>query len=648
MSDDARETSEETRSLSEAALEALAHDRRELLSDEDRALLAALDASEDEAHDALFAALARDREESDVLGVALKRALPDVPDVDGLVMRAMRLAPEEGAPTRRSLWGAGAIGLGIAIAAGLVGVLSSGGPVGAGTAALHSMGAVARVARTLGGALDHSVSLLPGGWSSVALAGLVLASAIGLALRALDARRVRPLWPTASMMVLGLALPLGGVGPSRALAWEIEGEWPASDPVVSVDVERVQRSAALDQALRSADLGLVYSLPEDPQVTLHVRAAPLREVLDALLGDAPARVRHSGHLVVIREGGSATATATTTSETATPEAATAAEAPPFAGNEPRTLLVEAPLPPVAVPALPPLPPMPPLQVPPMQAPPVLDTVPRPRHAQLDDMVTMGGNAHVRADQEVRDVVTMGGDARIDGHAFGSVVTMGGDADVRGVVVGDVVTMGGDIHVRDGGRVHGELNAMGGEIAVDDPSGAGSASALALATSSGGPIAWDEPEHDWLGDLAGSLMRWALLFVMVLVFMGLAPDRVRALEEQIRKEPVRNLLLGVLGALGGGLLAVVLAITLIGIPASLVLGLLLFFGTFTGLGTAAHVVGKSLPIDALRDRPLRQLVAGVVLLFLVSLVPAIGGLITAIAAMIGLGAVIATRFGGRIA
>jgi hypothetical protein len=135
---------------------------------------------------------------------------------------------------------------------------------------------------------------------------------------------------------------------------------------------------------------------------------------------------------------------------------------------------------------------------------------------------------------------------------------------------------------------------------------------------------------------------------VLVFMGLSPDRVRALEAQIRKEPVRNLLSGLLGLLGGGLLALVLAITVIGLPASFVLGLLLFFGTFTGLGTAAHVVGKSLPVEALRDRPLRQLVAGVVLLFCVSQVPVIGGLITGIAAMIGLGAVIATRFGGRTA
>nr|MDQ3035878.1 hypothetical protein [Myxococcota bacterium] len=278
-------------------------------------------------------------------------------------------------------------------------------------------------------------------------------------------------------------------------------------------------------------------------------------------------------------------------------------------------------------------------------------------AELRDVVTFGGDAHVRSGQQVRDVVTLGGDARIDGEAFGNVLTLGGDVDVQGVVAGDVVSMGGDIDVAPGGRVRGRIDAMGGDISVADAGG--EHGSVQIAVSSEGARAAsversrddDDDErdggaHHWLGETLDAAMRHALLFLLGLLFMGVAPARLRMLQGTIVKLPLRTLGAGFLGVIAGLLLTIVLVITILGIPAAIVLVLALFLGGYLGLATMASVIGAALPLPALANRPVLQLGVGVLILFVVSRVPVIGGLLIFGATIGGLGAVILTRLGQK--
>jgi hypothetical protein len=431
---------------------------------------------------------------------------------------------------------------------------------------------------TLSMATTRALDAVPGGAASVAL---VLLAAVSLAVwlaRRLDG----PL-----RAALPLALLVAFV-PTYAHAYELEGVLPA-DAVVHVDADHAPRSVALTEAARSAGLGLVYTLPDDPPVTLHVASAPLSEVLQALL-PADASVHASAHLLTVQASPLAVVAPTTPPLGATPEA--------------------------------------------------------PRSVELHDVLTFGGDAHVAADQEVRDVITMGGDATIDGRTYGSVVTMGGDAVVTGVVVGDVVTMGGDIRVRDRGIVHGRLDSLGGEVQVDSTAGdetTPSPPAMAIGTH---PVSLEHAGHEEEGDVVWAVLRYSLLFLAAILFLGLAPERFGRVQRAIVERPVRTLATGTLGMIVSAVIMLALCVSLIGIPIALVLAIAAPVVTAAALASVVPVVGAMLPTRHLEGRPVARLAAGAFALFVVTRIPVVGGLALALALLAGLGALVLTRFGVR--
>ena len=260
-----------------------------------------------------------------------------------------------------------------------------------------------------------------------------------------------------------------------------------------------------------------------------------------------------------------------------------------------------------------------------------------------DRVTFGQDAIVRAGEHVRDVVTMGGDARVEGEVLGSVVTMGGDATILGHVVGDVVTMGGDAELAPGARVDGEVTTMGGTLDASTAATTGSVvtmgdtdvAGLAALGTIGGLAAF---VHSALSGAAS----FALLFLLGLGLLGLARDRFDATKVVIAREPLHVLMVGAASFVGAVLAIIALAITLVGLPMSLLVALALSLGCYVGLASVAAVIGAVLPIERLKDRPILQLAAGVATLYLASLVPGIGTVALAVAGAVGLGAVVRTR------
>lgn len=542
--------------LDAMALEALITGREDLASSDARAHL--------EVCADCRAIVEGEREMLGETSVALRRASPELPDLDAMIARAMEAAPSATAPSRRSLWMGGAIGGAAALVMGWLSLSST---------SLSGASTMGRQALTLGRALDAVVvSSVPGGWVGIGVAGLAVAIACALPLRLLlGGGRL-----SASAAAIGLAL-LVSMPALNARAYRVEGEWP--DRRVSLQVDGKPTSEALRMAIEAAGLGLVAQLPDDRPVTLHVRDVPIGEVVHALLGDADVVVSPTANLVTVR-----------------PESA---------------------------------------------APPAVPEAP----ADLQDRVTFGCGAAVREGEKVRDVVTMGGDVRVAGHAYGDVVTMGGDADVSGVVVGDVVTMGGDIRVRDGARVHGSLEAMGGSLDVDP------GAFVSGRQASSGPKEWAEQERaeedeGTIASIFRSGLWHALLFLIGLVMLGTMREQVGNLRDEIAARPVQSGLVGLFGLLAGGVLCVVLCVTIIGIPVAAVLAALGVAAMVAGWTTSAFWLGSVLPIKALKDRPVHQLGAGIVALFVAGLVPVLGSLIGVAALLAGVGAVMATSFGRK--
>ncbi len=640
-------SSEGPRSQDSAPTEASADGlpARELLAlvDGRRDLVEASTRAQIDADDDLAEALAALRDERDAISMALKRAEPELGGLDGddvadLVGRAMAKAdaPEVVRISPRGLgWGSAAGGLAVVASAiawvGLQETL---------TAPITEASAAVRLAWSLAATLDRVVALLPGGWTAIAAVALVLGAAMLWGLRVIEHGKRIALPAAGALFVVVL------LGAGQARAYDVEGNWPSPEPIVEVDIEGEPLPAALEAATRSCGLGLVYGLEDTRRVTLHAHGVPLREVLDAMLGDVPAVVRHTGHMIVVapREGAPRPAPALALTPVA--------RGPALAVPTP-LLAPTSPAPPTpATPPVSPAPP-PPAAAPPPAAPLVVAAMPTPV-GRIDDLLTFGGDANVSAGQDVRDVVTMGGDARIDGRAFGNVVTMGGDADVGGTVVGDVVTMGGDIRVRPGGVVHGRVQTMGGEVVREDGAGGGSAG-VALSV----PGAMDERSFSWsheggheggggffayVVETAEAGLRYALLFLGALLFAFFAPERFGRLHQAVRRAPLRSLAGGAVGLTAAGLLTFVLCITIIGLPVAFVLGLTTFVAACAGLATVGHLLGMALPFAALEDKPVVRLGAGILVLFLVTRVPFFGWLAFLIALTIGIGSVVLTRFG----
>ncbi len=598
--------------LDEVALEALATGRDDLVPEEALAHL-------DECADCAELVALEQMAVSDAT-LALERVQPDL-DVDAMVQQAMANVPAMGAaPSRRSLWiGAG---LGALAAAGLA-ILSL--PEAESLGGLSTAGAHLY---TLVRALDHLVdSTVPGGWMALAVAALLLGLMAAVPMRFFLGGKPLRAGPAVTSTLAVALLGLLTIPTSLAHAYRVEGEWPEPQPRVSVSVERQPLSEALRQATASAGLGVVVALPDDPLVTLHVRDAPIAEVVEALLGASDVVVRPGASLVTVRpdEATEAEATAVEATPTETETETPTAEPPP-------------PEPTAAAPAPPPL-----------AAPPV-PSVPAPpaAPAMVGDRVTFGGDAVVRAGEQVRDVVTMGGDVVLEGRAYGDVVTMGGDADIAGEVIGNVITMGGDIRIASDARVHGDINAMGGEIQVEE-----GATVHGQVLGDGGDDGARPSRHHHLGKggaALASVFRWGLFNVLVFLFglflMGAYRQRFTTLRMELGDRPMRSAVGGFFGCAAAVMIGSVLVVTVIGIPGSVVLGTLLVVGGGVGFAAAAWWLGSVLPLGFVKDRPVMQLGLGRGLLFLVGLVPALGTRVVGAAALAGLGAVISTQFGQR--
>jgi hypothetical protein len=117
----------------------------------------------------------------------------------------------------------------------------------------------------------------------------------------------------------------------------------------------------------------------------------------------------------------------------------------------------------------------------------------------------------------------------------------------------------------------------------------------------------------------------------------------AMHKAIIREPLRSGALGLGTYVAAVVLIIALAITVLGIPAAVVLAFGVPLATYVGLAACATVIGAAIPAEALNDRPILRLASGVGVLWVCSLVPVIGPLLVAVVACIGVGALVRTRF-----
>jgi len=263
---------------------------------------------------------------------------------------------------------------------------------------------------------------------------------------------------------------------------------------------------------------------------------------------------------------------------------------------------------------------------------------------VDEVSSFGGDVVIEG-RVLHDVSSFGGDVIVMGQVDGDVASMGGEVQVPGAVHGDIVSAGGDVRVT--GQVDGEIGAAGGDIVR----GAGAVYGGHVRIHHAGR---DVPEATGFWASVGHFFSFAasralsalFVFLLGLVLLGLAPERLGTLEAAMVESPSRVAAHGIIAVLLSALAMMVMILSLVGIPAALLFGMVFPIACYVGLAASARVVGALLPTEHLRGKPVLVLAAGVVVLYAASLVPFVGSVALAVALVFGLGALSVTRFGTR--
>jgi len=260
-----------------------------------------------------------------------------------------------------------------------------------------------------------------------------------------------------------------------------------------------------------------------------------------------------------------------------------------------------------------------------------------KRVEGSDRQTVGtGNVTVEEDQEVDDAVAYGGSLLIKGRVRNDAVAFGGDVQLgpHAVVGGDAVAFGGNVERESGAKVHGQTLSFGGKSGGLAAIGASEKKARASDKHSGSAIFW-------------LLIKFAVYFALGFVFIMFAPRPMKQLESEIRRDPLRCGLTGLLGAMAIVALGGLLAITIIGIPFTLVLFVVTVVGIAMGYSALASEVGTRLPVlRANRKTQAAVLALGILVLLVLQLIPVLGTMVLLATGCVALGATIRTRFGTR--
>ena len=252
------------------------------------------------------------------------------------------------------------------------------------------------------------------------------------------------------------------------------------------------------------------------------------------------------------------------------------------------------------------------------------------------LMAFGGDISVPAGEQADVVLVVNGDAVIGG-TVNVLTVIDGTATFQGATVDTIAVISGTIDLQEGTTVLGNVRSI--ESTVTQAPG------VKIA----GDIKGVDAELVTLGMFLGpAILLFAVGLAIASVIAGLllaavGARQVRAAERVIAAEPLKVFGAGLLGAIVIPILAIVAILTIIGAP--LGLGILLGFlplVAFVGFLVAGIFIGEEIlgtRKEPETQRPYRGALLGIVLLQIIGLVPVVGGLATAVASLLGLGAIL---------
>lgn len=250
------------------------------------------------------------------------------------------------------------------------------------------------------------------------------------------------------------------------------------------------------------------------------------------------------------------------------------------------------------------------------------------------VVVTGGDVEIAAGEQADAVIIINGSARVDG-TVNALVVVEGEATVRGATIGTLAVINGSAELAAGTTVRGDVHRFGSSITrADGVEISGSIRDLSGDIAAFGLFIGATAIVLWIG------FGLATLLVGLLV-AGLAARQVRSATALIGRETGMTIVVGLLAIVVPPIVAVLLMVTVIGIPAGIGLFVVLWPAVaFIGYIVAAiwlgeWLLGRRNPEAPPAARPYAAAALGLVVGFVIGLVP----FVTAILSILGLGAVV---------
>lgn len=265
-----------------------------------------------------------------------------------------------------------------------------------------------------------------------------------------------------------------------------------------------------------------------------------------------------------------------------------------------------------------------------------------------------------------DVSAVAGDVRIEGDVEGNLEAVGGSVTIAGTVQGDVEAAGGSVTITEDGVVGGTTSIGAGTVVVDgtlegdaeigaETIQLGESASIAGDLRYGGnlqgntdAVAGDIEQDSSVGvDLAPTIQpiaswlfaAYALVLNLVLgaALLALFPRFSDGVADRVSSAPARSGLAGLGVLVGVPILLIALAITVIGIPFSIVGAFAFVLVVWIGIVYGRFAIGAwLLSLVGVGSRWLALLV-GLVIGAALGLIPIVGGLLNLLVLLLGIGA-----------
>jgi len=254
--------------------------------------------------------------------------------------------------------------------------------------------------------------------------------------------------------------------------------------------------------------------------------------------------------------------------------------------------------------------------------------------------------------EVRhqDLVCIGGTATVEGKVAGDVVVINGKLALSGEA-NDVVTILSDTRIDPGAVVHGDLVHILGSFTKDS-----SVTVEGKSVDVGSRLPRGlrrVVSHGLIGlFVLARIISLIISFVVIVLLALLAPARVERMSLALEPRWPASLGFGLLAAIACGVICVGLAITLIGIPLAILLGLVVKLVALMGVAAILMLLGQRVGAGTGFTGPQAPILAsvslGFLLIALVRFVPLVGEVAWMILSILGLGLALVTKLGSPLA